>query len=158
MFLSTPPVWVATALVSSVASLSLVSIHATRVGGDLVSAQIQEPTTSFLSTPPVWVATRKAALLAVKYSFLSTPPVWVATVPVVFAAVSRPAVSIHATRVGGDASVSEPEPERERVSIHATRVGGDVVVTFFPLVTRKFLSTPPVWVATLCAGSPSAWG
>ena len=76
---STPPVWVATGWFCRPGSAAVVSIHATRVGGDAQYAKEDETLKWFLSTPPVWVAT--LALLA---------------------SVSANIVSIHATRVGGD--------------------------------------------------------
>ena len=52
---------------------------------------------------------------------------WVATQPA-GAPIVEGAVSIHATRVGGDAAPLARRPELYTVSIHATRVGGDAVL------------------------------
>ena len=58
----------------------------------------------FLSTPPVWVATTFYSTFSTLLSFLSTPPVWVATRQGRYWH-NATAVSIHATRVGGDKNV-----------------------------------------------------
>ena len=57
-FQSTPPVWVVTFVMFDViATGKLISIHTTRVGGDIeVSAEKESPY-KFQSTPPVWVVT-----------------------------------------------------------------------------------------------------
>ena len=57
-------------------------------------------------------------------------------------------VSIHATRVGGDVSIFGVEDVTITVSIHATRVGGDCGLWVRCWRHTRFLSTPPVWVAT----------
>ena len=58
-----------------------VSIHATRMGGDGTGVDhLASLVAQFLSTPPVWVATQGfTQQQAPVYMFLSTPPVWVAT-------------------------------------------------------------------------------
>ena len=58
----------------------------------------------FQSTLPAWGATERGAVVA-----------------------QRPAVSIHAPRVGSDHDVFERESGECRVSIHAPRVGSDVL-------------------------------
>ena len=107
MFLSTPPVWVATTESVADSDTNLVSIHATRMGGDLMQSW-KSSTTKF--------------------------------------------VSIHATRMGGDRQHGE-DPACQLVSIHATRMGGDHTRGCCCAASaRRFLSTPPVWVATGEAG------
>ena len=124
----------------------LVSIHATRVGGDNGFYVFVQVCARFLSTPPVWVATRGSCLglaggsgfyprhpcgwrlnhavaVASRGVFLSTPPVWVATRNG-YRSIRRQLVSIHATRVGGDFNKLQIS-SKTVVSIHATRVGGD---------------------------------
>ena len=119
----------------------------------------------------MWVATWAAIEFEdVGILFLSTPPVWVATTHdgphytdqrsfyprhpcgwrrrEFYRRRRRYLVSIHATRVGGDDTGGRPDHELE-VSIHATRVGGDVALEWMKEQIEKFLSTPPVWVATL---------
>ena len=56
--------------------------------------------------------------------FLSTPPVWVATFR------------------------KHQQRKTIAVSIHATRVGGDSLIVNEARSILEFLSTPPVWVAT----------
>ena len=80
VFQSTPPVWVVTEWTAYQGFDYEISIHTTRVGGDL------SPDIPFLSAEVI---------------FQSTPPVWVVTdFPTIPLAVSL--ISIHTTRVGGD--------------------------------------------------------
>ena len=169
MFLSTPPVWVATAQRKVPRHLCLVSIHATRVGGDRPRRRGGGPGLCFYPRHPCGWRRDVEIDIPGNAGFLSTPPVWVATA---FAVYNPPGgvVSIHATRVGGDwaafsamlpSSVFLSTPpvwvatgERQynrldiAVSIHATRVGGDQNTQISSCYTVRFLSTPPVWVAT----------
>ena len=147
MFLSTPPVWVATFGKARSHSRPLCFYPRHPCGWRRENRLHKLPQVLFLSTPPVWVATEAgAALSAVRL------------------------VSIHATRVGGDGDLDEHIAHVGRVSIHATRVGGDYLCRSGPIRTRcfyprhpcgwrqehplldrisfVFLSTPPVWVAT----------
>ena len=95
-------------------------LSATRINNDGIMQGTALP-----STPPVWVATNFAPQSWCKRKeFLSTPPVWVAT-------------RQHRYCDGG-----------KSVSIHATRVGGDAQTVQEMAQQRGFLSTPPVWVAT----------
>ena len=73
---------------------------------------------------------------------------WVATGKAV-KQVGTVVVSIHATRVGGDQPCKRFCDACIKVSIHATRVGGDQLRIAEPYTLKQFLSTPPVWVATL---------
>ena len=59
LFQSTPPVWEATLLRVQAWRYRWVSIHASRVGGDVIT-RLPVPvmaTATFQSTPPVWEAT-----------------------------------------------------------------------------------------------------
>ena len=58
-------------------------------------------------------------------------------------------ISIHATRVGGDGRPHNLHLLTMAISIHATRVGGDKAFLATHALFNIFLSTPPVWVATL---------
>ena len=151
-FLSTPPVWVATEAVRVGGERLNVSIHATRVGGDVRQGSLTLSAPMFLSTPPVWVATRKS-----------------------FAQTATSFVSIHATRVGGDRGGSRSfrcatcfyprHPcgwrRRSRRAYRARRssfyprhpCGWRLSVSKWADSYTMFLSTPPVWVAT---GTPPA--
>ena len=104
----------------------VVSIHATRVGGDDMAQDIQ----------------RQAAEVSIHATRVGGDYVRVWSVGVYLE------VSIHATRVGGDAAPPDSLHHRQGVSIHATRVGGDQVQFIFERRLTEFLSTPPVWVAT----------
>ena len=102
IFLSTPPVWVATVPMPQAAAAARISIHATRVGGDGI--RLCQPLSHFLflSTPPVWVATN--ALDAVQPGlgnfYPRHPCGWRQMLSMLC---NRGlGISIHATRVGGD--------------------------------------------------------
>ena len=131
----------------SVYKTGCVSIHATLAGGDLVSAHIQEPTTSFLSTPPSRVATSylsQSRLLALRF-YPRHPRGWR---PSVMAGnVYRHFVSIHATLAGGDPTSYSPAILGILfLSTPPSRVATVVAYFFAPHV--MFLSTPPSRVAT----------
>ena len=123
----------------------------------------------FLSTPPVWVATVVDWLTGWYKAFLSTPPVWVATGRWArFADFPHGFYPRHPC--GWRRRVLDDFMDALKVSIHATRVGGDATPTCAISPTRcfyprhpcgwrpifcgqpgfgvQFLSTPPVWVAT----------
>ena len=57
--------------------------------------------------------------------FQSTPPVWVVTVIAQQNKDREDQISIHTTRVGGDA-VRDKILSVAKISIHTTRVGGDI--------------------------------
>ena len=191
-FQSTPPVWGATSIIPHACNIYDVSIHAPRVGGDVIKSNVADPATQFQSTPPVWGATQPAqAITAILHRFnprppcggrrlepaeqghlrpfQSTPPVWGATgrplapsgphetfqsTPPVWGATELPTlwttnltVSIHAPRVGGDATCStallpysgfNPRPP----------CGGRRRCTHCLTGHFWFQSTPPVWGAT----------
>ena len=78
-FQSTPPVWGATRTTGFRGGMRYISIHAPRVGGDVVQCGQPFPFQLFQSTPPVWGATAY----------------WRPQMEVLI-------ISIHAPRVGGD--------------------------------------------------------
>ena len=78
-----------------------ISIHASRVGGDLLLDIKIISHTKFQSTPPGWEATADWAGEEMSEIFQSTPPGWEATCQ--FLIMYDPTnISIHASRVGGD--------------------------------------------------------
>ena len=79
-----------------------ISIHAPRVGGDMVGVGSYCLMTAFQSTPPVWGATPQ-----LDQGYLAS------------------SISIHAPRVGGDLLVVCRASGGQVISIHAPRVGGD---------------------------------
>ena len=80
VFQSTLPVWGATCLGCPCLLFNLISIHAPRVGSDLVAADYGAPTTRFQSTLPVWGATGSCPrICCINCGFQSTLPVWGAT-------------------------------------------------------------------------------
>ena len=79
-----------------------ISIHAPRVGGDILWIRSAWVSSLFQSTPPVWGATGEDALVVHAFHL----------------------ISIHAPRVGGDNGLDH-EVGDLCISIHAPRVGGD---------------------------------
>ena len=127
-FLSTPSGWRATITASFVQLEQFpISIHALRVEGDLTK-QIADvlAAAEFLSTPSGWRATTGTASRSTVLRFLSTPSGWRATKALQGIHAKKPAISIHALRVEGDA------PFRGR-----------------PRIRCSFLSTPSGWRATI---------
>ena len=101
-FQSTPPGWEATEYAEAEDKVAKrISIHASRVGGDLRVVRQYDIATKFQSTPPGWEATTSSIARNV-----------------------CDAISIHASRVGGD-SGSTTQGYYTIISIHASRVGGD---------------------------------
>ena len=123
-----------------------ISIHTTRVGGDMMIVVQALAIILFQSTPPVWVVTSWLPLIFRRSKFQSTPPVWVVTL-VLGSKHWSSTISIHTTRVGGDMLTYLSLPQSV-ISIHTTRVGGDRFAGILSFVTEKFQSTPPVWVVT----------
>ena len=80
-FQSTPPGWEATLLLGKPAGKIAISIHASRVGGD-VQQHINAPIVQrFQSTPPRWEATILSIGFCHFLQFQSMPPGWEATIP-----------------------------------------------------------------------------
>ena len=174
LFQSTPPVWVVTyflynsswhhtdfnphhpcgwwlALDRLFNDINTISIHTTRVGGDMSTiatkmiylwfqstppvwvvtaycSNICVSSCEFQSTPPVWVVTQCYTYQMLHYWFQSTPPVWVVTMRDVLIIIQR-VISIHTTRVGGDIASFLTTSNFFFISIHTTRVGGDNFIT-----------------------------
>ena len=168
MFQSTRPVWGATAEASCGLHSFRVSIHAPRVGRDLLQADALRDKDVSIHAPRVGrdsgktrtrqrkrsfnprapCGARRAAACGVQYIlvFQSTRPVWGATVrPLVGSRTTI--VSIHAPRVGRDDLVSGKE--KPDWMFQSTRpVWG---ATFFRCpagIAAMFQSTRPVWGAT----------
>ena len=68
--------------------------------------------------------------------FQSTPPVWVVTY-LDFYYKHLPVISIHTTRVGGDAGADRRVNTKVWISIHTTRVGGDNPTLLMFLLDNK---------------------
>ena len=124
-----------------------VSIHAPRVGSDLLWHDLEAERHAFLSTLPAWGATKMRARMRLLALFLSTLPAWGATLAGSQYSANA-GVSIHAPRVGSDSSALWTR-DRERVSIHAPRVGSDVALLAANSTYVWFLSTLPAWGATI---------
>ncbi len=124
-----------------------ISIHAPRVGGDVMIRTLINGRELFQSTPPVWGATLCLSLIRPQlHQFQSTPPVWGATYAGNKCGVIV-LISIHAPRVGGDRHLLH-DKVHHGISIHAPRVGGDISSSYRTSSTPIFQSTPPVWGAT----------
>ena len=124
-FQSTPPVWGATRPAPQAEDGPKISIHAPRVGGDLMVPSAAMART-FQSTPPVWGATLPAAGYPPPRSANFNPR------PPCGGRLGHPGdpaggqgISIHAPRVGGDVLCPLCLTGDEIISIHAPRVGGD---------------------------------
>ena len=167
-FQSTPPGWEATRTVGLNERLLAISIHASRVGGDIDGYDLMQSDALFQSTPPGWEATCIVGSVLREQLFQSTPPGWEAT-ETTLSSVGKRVISIHASRVGGD-NITPVDLRVAGISIHASRVGGDALAEtrcynrhYFnprlpggrrqnrlmsaPMVSA-FQSTPPGWEAT----------
>ena len=145
-FQSTLPVWGATFVRGDGGVNENISIHAPRVGSDVLSVFHHKVPKRFQSTLPVWGATAATLILPSLLQFQSTLPVWGATA-IKKNTVFGYQISIHAPRVGSDLRAGAAEQavrhfnprspcgERrfikfedikfDKISIHAPRVGSD---------------------------------
>ena len=166
-FQFTHPVWGATSDLASDANLTVVSIHAPRVGCDIVEITIIIDKQVSIHAPRVGCDQNLATYDCCTYLFQFTHPVWGAT-PLHRQTLTTLTVSIHAPRVGCDMRVIIGEVKRSRfnsrtpcgvrqhvsvyvrvlgrVSIHAPRVGCDGVRNFTECVTNSFNSRTPCGV------------
>ena len=102
-----------------------ISIHAPRVGCDLVTLRGWVQKAKFQSTHPVWGATSGGCRAeSQKNQFQSTHPVWGATPGPALPAGQGKQISIHAPRVGCDQDGHQWQ-HPAGISIHAPRVGCD---------------------------------
>ena len=102
LFQSTRPVWGATVRRGDRGDGHPISIHAPRVGRDVISRKSRPQESRFQSTRPVWGATTNGVNLCMTSK-----------------------ISIHAPRVGRDRGIVVPAVLFEVISIHAPRVGRD---------------------------------
>ena len=101
-FQSTPPVWVVTLIMAIFSLIMMISIHTTRVGGDLVHHQrVNLNPRISIHTTRVGGDTRNSNMVTATCLFQSTPPVWVVTLELL-KSLNLKQISIHTTRVGGD--------------------------------------------------------
>ena len=159
---------------SRYATLSSISIHAPRVGCDLVQDYVATSPWIFQSTHPVWGATQgPIGPQGPKGEFQSTHPVWGATVinqeaveialfqsthPVWGATRGArrelPLESFQSTHPVWGATPAQLHPwVRLSISIHAPRVGCDDDYRSPRKFKLGFQSTHPVWGATLHRGN-----
>ncbi len=103
---------------------SKISIHAPRVGCDTDTALTRCSLRYFNPRTPCGVRPISSSVAACKPAFQSTHPVWGATTSHCLS-LFRFLISIHAPRVGCDASI-RGSLSKSRISIHAPRVGCDL--------------------------------
>ena len=126
-FLSTPSARRATTYYCHSRAFELISIHALREEGDVLSALIASASKVFLSTPSARRATRNAR---------STQP--------------APAISIHALREEGDGLVFQPGQDNGDFYPRPPRGGRPTPISPPASAPRPFLSTPSARRATNC--------
>jgi len=129
-FQSTLPAWGATAACARLARLLQISIHAPRVGSDVVVYGMVMRFVDFNPRSPRGERHSSSANKVVHGKFQSTLPAWGATVRARAWDVSAP-ISIHAPRVGSDVELFRVRLAFRRISIHAPRVGSDGGVSRF---------------------------
>ena len=123
IFQSTHPVWGATGDGGLQGGLPQISIHAPRVGCDMVIGILNGAIGDFNPRTPCGVRHDMLIEQSNDHEFQSTHPVWGATTP--WRLLSQ----------------------CPRISIHAPRVGCDQEMLLYP-EKRRFQSTHPVWGAT----------
>ena len=122
-FLSTLPVWGATPPVRDLRHDERISIHAPRVGSDLLIRLLALHGGISIHAPRVGSDMNCKCALRLSFVFLSTLPVWGATLLILLQCAFN-TISIHAPRVGSD--ISELKNDGwPIISIHAPRVGSD---------------------------------
>ena len=143
-FQSTRPAWGATADAVIRGGTKLISIHAPRMGRDMIFTGLFSQISAFQSTRPAWGAT---------LAFLPR--------------ISSFGISIHAPRMGRDYQEHKPD-NHQRISIHAPRMGRDVTACavrrrgfYFnpraPHGARPYGSSPAVYPDIFQSTRP-AWG
>ncbi len=154
-----------------------ISIHASRVGGDVPAWSGIKPEENFNPRLPGGRRPDIIAAYDAPAQFQSTPPGWEAT-RLVPQKNKEKQISIHASRVGGDAKGDFALPPvytfqstppgweatgrwhmlsiHSHISIHASRVGGDYGLSDLRDQASAFQSTPPGWEATSWS-MPSSW-
>ena len=103
-----------------------ISIHAPRVGSDDCRATVGKKGLGFQSTLPVWGATRPTESCGSTRAFQSTLPVW-----------------------GATCNQAGMFKKLTFISIHAPRVGSDDLRVYIRRWVSRFQSTLPVWGATV---------
>ena len=147
-FQSTRPVWGATVLTLGRTDDFVISIHAPRVGRDVLHRPELAGPSDFNPRAPCGARQEKTYTFNQKKVFQSTRPVWGATGSItelngvmvdfnprapcgarrdcVRSTLDRTRISIHAPRVGRDAAPCGGATLMSVISIHAPRVGRDV--------------------------------
>ncbi len=124
LFQSTPPAREATGAVTAIGNVTTFQSTPPAREATLVSKSVRKRQWMFQSTPPAREATLSWAAMTTAALFQSTPPAREAT----YTSTIRDggmAVSIHASRTGGDTTAAASGAADNDVSIHASRTGGD---------------------------------
>ena len=147
-FQSTHPGWGATLRAfRKPTSWGLISIHAPRVGCDMLLSSMTLSTKRFQSTHPGWGATLyHPRILYSRCKFQSTHPGWGATWLATTYVIT---LQFQSTHPGwGATSLNIYAAQKFAISIHAPRVGCDPTSTRSNISMNLFQSTHPGWGAT----------
>ena len=178
LFQSTHPVWDATDVVVSSDLVHGISIHASRMGCDIMLAKEGKPKEKFQSTHPVWDATSSwlklhslTLLISIHASRMGCDWPTLASqsassdfnprIPYgmrhgdLAVGVGRGGISIHASRMGCDV-LHHVVGGGIGISIHASRMGCDTNTHERCWLADRFQSTHPVWDATP-KGQANVW-
>ena len=156
-----------------------ISIHAPRVGGDSPIPPSWTGGAHFNPRPPCGGRRACSTWTSPRWNYFNPRPPCGGRQRGAEAADGLFGISIHAPRVGGDATRCPPcstppvfqstppvwgatgDAHRFdllfQISIHAPRVGGDVPRLRFSSTSKAFQSTPPVWGATKGGAGPVEW-
>ena len=142
-FQSTLPVWGATHCGLVFRRRRFISIHAPRVGSDILNSSSKRTIKSrhFNPRSPCGERLYQIILYLQLILFQSTLPVWGATSVLRLYSLVGP-ISIHAPRVGSD-ECGLPVPHSTYISIHAPRVGSDRFLLLGSSYTRYFNPRSP---------------
>ena len=145
VFQSTHPVWDATISEAAILLAGQISIHASRMGCDMLSRARSARTRHFNPRIPYGMRQKVRRLPAESKQFQSTHPVWDATT---MRRLSRRCSEFQSTHPVWDATrAPSGKAFQAAISIHASRMGCDVDGRRCAPGPR-FQSTHPVWDAT----------
>ena len=150
-FQSTRPAWGATQVIPALGGGGVVSIHAPRVGRDILSVNCILPEGGFNPRAPRGARLPTSPNTSAASRFQSTRPAWGAT-QAQQELLHDVVVSIHAPRVGRDVALgllrtNTPQFQSTRPAWGATQTSCGL------LRTLEFQSTRPAWGATRCGFS-----
>ena len=132
-------------------SSSIISIHAPRVGGDISAGLIALSSMYFNPRPPCGGRLDQPVTSLYSYYFNPRPPC--GGRPDFLRATSVHALFQSTPPVWGATAVVDYDTPKSGISIHAPRVGGDASVNSRGFSGTLFQSTPPVWGATAASNT-----